>query len=367
MSRARRARLLPAAALALALAACQGTTPTLQGVVDGIGSGIDSVLGAKTLPGKYAAEIYAIHVDDRTWRFQPDAADALERCREAVRGLSTADYASWRETAVVIELLASMADEHPSALVRAEALDSLARMSSWTHEALRESPRKVSEEDVVAALQRIIEGRKRDPADPDAAAELADALNVVAAHRFDRAKPLPEKPDRALLVRGSRTQLSMARSILKRMSGGALDGFDADPRVRDALDRVFVSSSAAAIRLAMVAAAVGGPTEVVRSTAVRDLVIVRPEQCARLLGTALRTDDASGVRREAARALGSLPEAEAVPELIEGIGDDRIDVRTTAAASLEAVTGQTFGDDRGAWVRWWEARRGAATAPVTRP
>jgi hypothetical protein len=352
-----------AASLALAAAcavSCKGPTPSLQETIESLGDQFGVLVGAKTLPAKYVTEILAVHEDDRNWRLRTDLDDALERCRSAVRGLASADYGSWRETGVVVAMLTAMSEDHPSALVRAEALDTLAVMAPWTADAVPESDRQPSEADLVAALRTVADARGKSAAGADSdavfAADLAEALKTLGAYRFDRAKPLPAKVDRALLARGARSQLSTARAILRAVTGGALQGFDADPRVAAAADLALVGASASAIRLAIVSASVGGPNDIVRAAAVRVLRAARPDQASRLLGTILAGDEASSVRREAARVLGSYPEADAVPELLPALSDDRFDVRSSAAAALNACTGQNFGSDRLAWTKWWQAR-----------
>lgn len=353
---------IAALAAALALGACKGESPSLQSGIDRLAAQIDTALGAKTLPGKFVAEIYAVHADDRSWRFAPDADNALLRTCEAVRGLATADYESWRDTASVVRLLAALSADHPSALVRVDAIASLATMSSWTSAAVPATDRRADDGDVISAIQQITEAPRRAAGDPEVAPALADALNTLSAYRFDEAKTLGRDASRSLLQRGSSTQLVMASKVLGALTGGALDGFDADPRVREALDRALVSTSASAIRLAIISAAVGGPTDVVRSEAVRAIARSQPDQAARILGIVMRGDDVSAVRRDAARSLAAFPAADSVPELLDGLADDRMEVRATAAASLASVTGQSFGDDRGAWVRWWQSQ-GGATAP----
>ena len=361
MKRGRRLVLLLVAAAAAG--ACKGPTPTLQGAFDGISESVSSLLGAKSLPGKYVQEIYAVHEDDKTWRFKADVTDALGQCCESIRGLGAADYASWRETAIVVNLLVVMSDEHPSALVRAESLDTLPRMFSWTSAAVSPTERRTTDDEMNQALDRIVAARKAPKDDPGVAADLADALNVVAAYRFDQARGLPEKIDVRRLARDARGQLKTTGRTLRQLTGGALGTGDADPRVRDALDRALVGTSASAIRLALVSAATGAANDTVRTAAVRDLEQARPDQAGRILGAVLQSDDSSSVRREAARALGSFPEAEAVPPLLAALSDDRFEVRATASASLAAVTGQTLGDDRRAWLRWWQSRSGGSPAP----
>jgi HEAT repeat protein len=343
------------------LAACAGQTPTLQGAMDELGSALGDLLGAESLPGKFVQEIYAIHEDDKAWRFRADADEPLERCCAAIRGLGTADYGSWREAAVVTRLVTAMSDEHPSSLVRAESLDTLAKLSTLTTAEEVQTARRSTEEQATQAMERIAGLRKGTIESADVAGDLAEALNTIAGFRFDQTNAFPAKLDQRVLARESHRQLVVSRRALRALTGGALDGHDADPRVREALDRALVTTCAAAIRLAHVSAASGAQDEIVRAAAVRDLEITQPEKSARILGVLLANDDATTVRREAARALGAFPEAECVPELIPALADDRSEVRAAAAASLNAATGQPLGDDRVAWTRWWQGRIAAAS------
>jgi hypothetical protein len=144
------------------------------------------------------------------------------------------------------------------------------------------------------------------------------------------------------------------------MSGRSLDGFLGDPGMHDALEVAHPSLSAAVIRLTLVKASLADAAEATRSAAVRDLAKLGQKEGGTVLRRVLIYDGYSSVRREAAKALSAYPPAVAVPALIEGLTDEMADVRGAAAGALEAVTGQTFGDDRGAWLRWWQTN-GAKT------
>lgn len=65
------------------------------------------------------------------------------------------------------------------------------------------------------------------------------------------------------------------------------------------------------------------------------------------------------VRVAAAEALGEIGPgaAEAIPALIETLKDSIKRVRLAAAGSLEAITGQSFGDDAERWQQWWEEQQ----------
>lgn len=63
-------------------------------------------------------------------------------------------------------------------------------------------------------------------------------------------------------------------------------------------------------------------------------------------------DDEARVRGSAAVALGLLKNPAAVKPLIDLLADDDEPVRLSAAAALQGITGQAFGDDRAAWLKW---------------
>jgi len=48
---------------------------------------------------------------------------------------------------------------------------------------------------------------------------------------------------------------------------------------------------------------------------------------------------------------------EAVDLLVRAVGTKNEAARRVAVEKLEELTGQSFGEDRGAWQRWWEANR----------
>lgn len=92
----------------------------------------------------------------------------------------------------------------------------------------------------------------------------------------------------------------------------------------------------------------------VRTSAVRALqrlhnpVAVSP--LLDLLNPGKETD--ADVRAEAASALGQYAEPRVLQGLIGALGDERLGVTSQAGASLHTLTGQTFGDNRGAWFDW---------------
>ena len=48
---------------------------------------------------------------------------------------------------------------------------------------------------------------------------------------------------------------------------------------------------------------------------------------------------------------------EAVDLLVRAVGTKNDEARQVAIERLEALTGQSFGEDRDAWEKWWEANR----------
>ena len=362
-------RLLAALALGCALAggaACQSSKPwTLQDQFAEVVGDIERLLGASSLPGRHLAAIRDVH-DRKSWTFRPDAENPLEVTREAVRALRAADYATWAEAALVVQVLSSMADEHPSALVRAEALDSLTQMAPWTFDAEVPAGRTATDAEVIEALKTLKEARGKDDSDPHLSFQVASAVGTLAVFPFDAGEVVPQDADEATAARDASARLRTARGVLLALTGSTLEGFHADPDVRTALDRAYVSVSASVIRLTLAKAALADATDATRTAAVRNLAVVKPPSGASLLVRVLRGDRVASVRREAALSLARWPAEEGVPSLVDALADDMPEVRGAAARSLSEVTGQSFGDDRAAWTRWWQARS-AGAAPAAPP
>jgi hypothetical protein len=349
--------------ICLAAASCSSVpTWSLQGTVDNLIGDIDSLLGGSSLPGKHLAAIRDVH-EAKSWRFLPDAEDPLETTRNAVRALATCDYASWDEAAVVVDILSSMADEHSSSLARAEALDTLARIGAWTIAAAVPPTQQVTDAEMIEGLKTL--KAAVDKTDTDAAFnfQVETAVSMLASYPFDRVDLPPGGSDNRAAARAWTTQLRTARGALRSINSRSLEGFRGDPAVKDALDRAHVGLSATVIRLTLTKAALGDPTDTTRITAVRHLAVLAPAGSADAVKRVALHDAQASVRREAAKALASYPPAVAVPALVEALGDEMPEVRGGAAWSLETLSGESFGDDRAAWVRWWQARASAAKSP----
>jgi HEAT repeat protein len=76
----------------------------------------------------------------------------------------------------------------------------------------------------------------------------------------------------------------------------------------------------------------------------------------------LREDPDSSVRREALQSLARHGLERSGAALIDALDDDTASVRGAAARQLAALSGQSFGDDRQAWLDWW-AQRNSVPAP----
>lgn len=358
MTRAAGSAFLVAATLVAAACSSNG----LQGTVDSITSDVEALFGAASPPAKYLAELGAIH--DGSWGFRPDVDSPLQRTRDAVRALGTCDFSTWGETGYTIQVLARMAEEHPSSLVRAEALDTLTKMSSWTFAAYEPVPQATSHTDMIEALKVLKTADRKNDTDAELTAQVRGAVTAVAAYPFDRVELAPlERADVRASARAHAERLRIARGTLRSLAGPSLAGFEADPGVREALDRAYVALSGSVIRLSMLRAVLGDPAETTRSAAAHDIAVLVVPDAVPVLRTVLIFDGFASVRREAAVSLSVYPREAVVPILIEGLGDEMADVRGAAGRSLEAVTGEAFGDDRAAWVRWWQANGAPKTAP----
>jgi hypothetical protein len=361
-----RAPLRAAALAAVCLAAgCSSDGIKLQDAMDSVVGDVEKLLGKASLPGKYLKQIRDVH-ETKNWNFRPDAEDALETTRTAVRALATCDYPSWAETAFVVEILSSMADEHPSALVRSESLDTLTHIAPWTLKAVVPADQPTTLDDVTDGLKVLKNAVGKDDSDTALAAQVATAVVALGNYPFDRIDaPAPGAADTAALTRTFATQLRTSRRALRAINGRALEGFQGDTSVKEALDRAYVSLSACVIRLTLLKAALGDPSETTRVAALRDVGLVVPEGGGPVLREVLLHDGSASARREAAKSLAKYPRPVAVPPLIDVLAYELIEVRNAASRSLETISGQTFGDDRAAWVKWWQTSGSKAPSPGT--
>jgi HEAT repeat protein len=103
-----------------------------------------------------------------------------------------------------------------------------------------------------------------------------------------------------------------------------------------------------------------------KRVAARDAAVQAAGGVGPLLGVLAR--HASPVARAAtARALGALERKDAVAALVAAVGDADGDVRAAVADALAGVTGQSLGDDAGAWQRWWQGAQSGYPAQAAAP
>jgi hypothetical protein len=343
----------------LALGACAGVPEfSLDEQMRELAGGVEKLLGVEELPSVHLRTIRSVHMPN-SWEFRPSAEDPLGVTRGALRELRTADYATWAEAALVAHTLSSIATDHPAGLARTEALDTLAHVAPWTLAAIVPVERASSEQEVVDALKIIREAHGKDDSDPSRNAQVAWAVQTIAGYRFDEPPEVEDDTSMRSLTAGYTSRLRNARGVLSAFTGSTLVGFETDPAVRDALDRGYVWVSAAVMRLTLLRQALAEESTTTRGTAVRHLGEVQPDGSADVLALLLRDDANSGVRRQTASAIGRFPLDRCVPPLIDALADDMPEVRGAAARALDSITGERFGDDRGAWIRWWAAREAA--------
>jgi hypothetical protein len=85
-----------------------------------------------------------------------------------------------------------------------------------------------------------------------------------------------------------------------------------------------------------------------RAAARQELVLLGKEAVAPLIAALKHPNE--GVRWSAAKTLGEIGDAAAVDALIEALGN--VSLASTAAESLQAITGKNFGTDAAAWRHW---------------
>jgi hypothetical protein len=96
--------------------------------------------------------------------------------------------------------------------------------------------------------------------------------------------------------------------------------------------------------------------EKVRVAAINGLGLVPAHDGATVLADLLAHGDVVG-RRSSAILLAHQDAQVAVPALIGALGDADEQVRSNAHESLHAFArGRDFGQDAGAWQRWWQSR-----------
>ncbi len=82
-----------------------------------------------------------------------------------------------------------------------------------------------------------------------------------------------------------------------------------------------------------------------------------------VLGRLLAEEQSESFRAELLLLLGDRRRRDAVPLLLEALGERSPMLRAAAAEALEAISGEALGYDAKAWRAWWEAAKAHAPAP----
>jgi len=349
-------------ALGLLLALCLATLPTCTNTATQLNQGLASIsaeleqlLRGDRLPNEHLNAIRQVHVAN-SLTFDPTVRRPVEIVREAIRGLAASDYTNWRDTAFTLQLLSSLAREHPVALIRAEAVDAVASMGRWTFEREVDTGDWASQAELIAALRVIGDVAGSSESDPSRSFEVADAIRAIAAYDFENGSPLPDTVSSRVAGRDLVTRLRHTRAGLLPITGSVLDAYLVDPDVLSAADRCCVALSASIVRLTLGAAALLDRSEIVRESAVRLLGTVPYEGGRPVIERVLRDDTEPSVRRQAVFAIARHGQDIAGAALIAALRDDTATVRGAAARQLQALSGEQFGDDRRAWIQWWSER-----------
>lgn len=138
---------------------------------------------------------------------------------------------------------------------------------------------------------------------------------------------------------------------------------DPSSEVRVAAVRALARVDDEAALVPVVVAAVAGKDEAARAAAVAAVLVARGE----VVGIArklLAEDEDPTFRAELALLLGRRRRVDAVPALLDAVGDRHPRVATAGAEALEAVTGEALGYDPAAWRAWAARPRPAPAAPA---
>jgi len=357
--------LLPLALIAALVCAPSCATNPSDAIADGIAGaigGMEDWFGGGDLPSEHLEELRALH-QPGTWKLRADVDGGLEDAREAVRALGESDYSTWRDAGIVTQVVSSIAIDHTASLMRVEALDTLAHIAPWTIAAAQPAEVAATEEDVIDALKIVRKAQGKNDTEPLLTAQVLHAVRVLGSFRFDGAEPVAAGVPLRTAARRHGSRLRNARGVLLAFTGSTLEGFRADPEISAAMDRAYVSLSAAVIRATFATSLLGDKKPTVRATAGRHTGALRLDGGAPELSRSLVHDLSSSVRRASATAMGNYPAAIAVPSLIEALYDDMPEVRGSASRALSTCTGQSFGDDRGGWRRWWQEKQKSAGTP----
>lgn len=354
-----------AAALLLVTASCADTAASLNKGLVSISSELEELLSGERKPNEHLDRIRSVHLPN-SLTFDPAVEHPVEDVREAIRGLAAADYGTWRDAAFALQVLSSLAIEHPVALIRTEALDAVASMAYWTFEAEVENGNWATEAQLLSALRELSDVARSGVVDDDTSRRLADAVRTASAFDFETSNPLPDSVSGRVLGRDFARRLRHVRAVLLPVTGRVIEPYLSDPEVLSAADRCCASLSASIVRLTLSAAVLTDESVTTRTAAARLLGNVQFAGARVALRRVLREDPDAAVRREALQSLARHGIDRVGDALIGALDDDTASVRGAAARQLQSLSGQDFGDDRRAWRNWWDQRSGAPedAAPV---
>jgi hypothetical protein len=133
---------------------------------------------------------------------------------------------------------------------------------------------------------------------------------------------------------------------------------------RYARERVGAIAAGALVKLGatdeLIGAVSSAKSDVARAHAASVMHQIGDSKLLDALALAVQKDSSTRVRRAAATSLGSWPNRQAVDALIGALGDRDQNVRKDAAAALQKLTQQSFGEDGARWRAWWATAKGGA-------
>ena len=286
------------------------------------------------------------------YRVTPDKF-LIDKSVDAVQRLGKLTYDRLEGQAQVMDLLADVTLEDPSALAQANAANSLTRLAVRLPAV---TVRLVPERgDRLPALLRELDRlyAAGGPASRDPAGSTRRAVQIVdEVGTFQ----LPT--------------VALAKDALKPLYTRAYLVQTADGPLRSATDRALVLRMHELARLALRGAVVA-ETNYVREEAVRGLKTLRDRAAETLILRRLESEPDGRVRAEIVEYLGITDSAAGVGALLPLLDDGDPTLRHKARQSLTRIAGRDLGFRRVTWTRWALARhpelRAAPGADVPSP
>jgi hypothetical protein len=310
--------------------------------------------GADPGPSEQLATLRRVHEPvDGSHRLR--IKDVSELCREAVEELRDRDYSSWPVTAHVINRVSRLSSRDPSALVRREALETLAWFRGWVRPLAEAAGKGVQGAggDPIEAL-RTLKVLREDPSRMEKAGDrnaLRAAAETLGSQRLE-AREL----EGSSLVAG---RLSSAQRALGALIDGRLTPWREDPHVRNSLDRATLLVADRILLLTFLAS-LGDEVPFVRSHAASILEPIGGRVEILALARVLTVEDDPATRLLLIETTGRLVaerrdlSSAVAPALAAALFDADEVLRRAAARALNRVLVPEPGEmDPGAWRRWW--------------